>query len=119
MVYFFQQPVPNGKGWVPNLSPALPYGAFHFIFDSADRPYADAGEAQTKLESRLRKFNPDEDYLCWPNAGDMFSVYMVIAYLTRMGIEAVNMLVWQRARNDGTKPGHYVPTSLILNPRAA
>ncbi len=115
MVFFFQQPVPNAQGWVPNLGPAASYGSFEFVFDQYDRPYADPRAAWAKAANRLAKFNPDEDFVCWPASADVFSIYIVIAQLTLKGFPKVRALVWSKP--NGEEKGQYLPVEMPLNPR--
>jgi hypothetical protein len=115
MVHFFQRPVPNHQGWVPNLNPAAAYGAFSFVFDQEDRPYADPRSAWKKASARLENFDPEKDYLCWPASADVFSIYIVIAILTRKGFPKVSALVWTKP--NGEEKGQYLPVEMPLNPR--
>lgn len=113
MVFFFQQPVPNGHGWTPDLSPAAPFGNFEFIFSSSDRPSANPVEAREKADKALQNFNPETDYICWSNAGDVFGIYPVISSLTQRGIKSVRALVWHKPRNS-SEAGRYIPTEVPL-----
>lgn len=113
MVYFFQQPVPNGHGWTPDLSPAAPFGMFEFVFSSTDRPCQNPLEARLKADNALRDFNPEKDYICWSNAGDVFCIYAAVASLTQRGIRSVKALVWHKPRNHDEQ-GRYVPTEVPL-----
>lgn len=111
-VYVIQQPIPNGAGWVPDLGPASQYGAIEFIFDSTDRVYADPSSAKKKLIAKLSKFNAEEDYLLWPNAGDPASAWLTIAMLSTGGFKKLRYLYWQKPRKGNEGGGHYLPIEI-------
>jgi hypothetical protein len=113
MVFFFQRPVPNSAGWVPNLTPASHYGAFEFIFDQDDRPYSDPKASLLQAERKLAQFNPDVDYICWPSAGDVFSIYLAMGVLSSKGFKKVRALMWQKPK--GSETGGYMPVDVPLN----
>jgi len=113
MVFFFQQPVPNVHNWIPDLSPAHPYGQLSFIFGIDDQPSRTPAASRTAALEKLAGFNPKEDYLCWCNSGDIFSIYLVIGILSSMGIADVNILSWHKPRGRDEK-GRYVPVTVPL-----
>lgn len=116
MVFFFQQPVPNSHGWIPDLSPAAPYGELQFIFGIDEHPSKTPASLQLEAEERLKDFDPQRDYLCWCNSGDIFSIYIVIGILASKGIKKVQALSWNKARSHEDK-GRYVPVTvpILLN----
>lgn len=112
-VFVIQHPIPNHAGWTPDLGPAAQYGALHYIFDVDDKVYVDPNSAKTKLISRLKDFNPEEDFLCWHNAGDPAAVWLTIQVLASGGVKKIKYLYWQKPRkHSGQSGGHYLPIIL-------
>ena len=117
VVYAIQQPRPK-EGWTPNLQPATDFGRIEFIFDQGDRIYADPKAALKKARARLADFDPLTDYLLWPNFGDPAGQYLVCAYLTSLGYNALRWLYWSRGRIEGrasNENGYYVPITLDVS----
>jgi hypothetical protein len=114
MVFFFQQPIPNGHGWVPDLSPAAPFGDFSFVFDVEDRPSKTPQPLLKKAKEALANFDHRTDYVCWCNSGDVSSIYVVIGILAKMGVPYIKTLNWHRPK-PGEENGYYVPSQIPLN----
>jgi len=113
MVFFFQQPVPNHHNWIPDLSPAHPYGQLAFIFGIDDQPSRTPAALREVAVQKLSAFDPKVDFLCWCNAGDIFSIYLVIGILASMGIPNVQILSWHKPISREDK-GRYVPVTVPL-----
>ena len=77
-VFVIQEPIPNKHAWVPDLSLLSGYGSIHYLLDKIDKPWKDPEAAREKVKHRLEIEEPiwAQDYLCWPNAGDIVSVYV-------------------------------------------
>lgn len=117
-VYVTQRPVPNGRGWCPNLSPAAKYGALQYIFEADERPYTDPNEALRCAEESLRDFDPELDYVLWPNTGDPIAAWAVIITLARRGFLQIKTLYWERKLEGGVRSsseGFYSPIVFRLD----
>lgn len=120
-VYVIQRPRPRSHdGWEPNLSPASQYGKLDFIFESSDRVYANTAAAIGKADSRLCRFNPENDFLLWPNQGDPACVWIVTMLLTSRGHNRLRFLYWSRGKSaDGgglsNEAGYYLPVDVDLS----
>jgi len=115
VVYVIQQPKPKEGGWTPNLQPAVEYGRIEFVFDAGDRIYADPKAALEKARTRLKDFDPENDYLLWPNFGDPASQWLVVAHLTANGFNTLRWLYWTRGRVGNAmsnENGFYIPITL-------
>lgn len=112
-VFIMQEPIPNGKGWKPDLSPAAQFGPIHFIFGVEDRPYADPKRAMRKALDILKKyeFDPDKDFLCHHNASDPAATWIISSLLTAMGVKEIKYLYWQKSREVG-ESGYYIPVTI-------
>ena len=116
-VFVTQQPKPNSNGWTPNLQPATQFGAIHYVFNGSDRPYCDPDHALEVAAEVLRDFNPDKDYVLWPNTGDPAAVWAVLLALARMPINKIKFLYWERKLVDGVRTksdGFYTPVTFNL-----
>ena len=115
-VYVTQQPMPNKLNWVPDLSPAAPYGKLVFVFAGDEAPFTAPNKSMTKAQDVLAHFNSKEDYLLWPNTGDPAAQWICIMALASMGVEEITFLYWSRVRHDdGTRSrskGNYVPVTI-------
>jgi hypothetical protein len=115
-VFITQQPTPNKSNWTPNLEPALRYGAIHFVFGGGDRPYTDPDGAFEHATETLKDFDPNEDYLLWPSAGDPAATWAVMLAISRIASK-VRVLYWERSIKDGirsTTEGFYTPLTFNL-----
>ncbi len=111
-VYVSQQPVTNNRGWVPNLAPAMEYGKLKFVFPGGTHPYQTPNKSLSEAVDVLRKFDPEQDYLLWPNTGDPASMWACIMALVLLGVRSASYLYWQPEYRD--KPGHYIPVEYSL-----
>ena len=115
-VYVTQQPTPNRKGWQPDLSPAAQYGAIKYVFDADTPVSSNPNIAQELAVERLLDFNPDTDYICYPNSGDPTSYAMVSGTLAWLGYEQFTVLAWNRDRDAQGNPrrdrGYYTPVTI-------
>jgi hypothetical protein len=113
-VFVVQKPRPKSDGWTPNLETATQYGRIEFVFDLADRAYADPSAAATKVASKLADFNPEKDFICWTSFGDPACLWIAIMYLARR-YSKLRFLYWSRGRKDGAmrnENGFYFPLEL-------
>jgi hypothetical protein len=116
-VFITQQPKPNKANWMPNLSPAMPYGHFIFVFGANEQPWTDPDGAMEKAQVALRDFDPDEDYVLWPNSGDPAACWIILLVLARFSINKIRMLYWERKMEDGVRSrtdGFYSPVTFNL-----
>ena len=116
-VFITQQPRPNRVNWMPNLSPASGYGQFVFVFGSDDVPWTDPDGAFDKANAVLKDFNPDEDYILWPNSGDPAACWVCLLLLARFPIDKLRMLYWERKLENGERhkgEGFYTPITFRL-----
>lgn len=114
-VYVTQQPIPNNKNWVPNLSPALQYGKLAYVFDGGQQIFSNPNVEIVRAKSRLEDFDPDRDFLLWPNSGDPAALWVCQHALAGMGLPYISYLYWERGLEDGqrsTKAGFYSPVRI-------
>lgn len=115
-VFIIQQPTPKEGGWVPDMSPAAQYGRLEFVFDAGDRPYSDPKKAVKVAKAKLKNFNPETDFLCWPNFADPAAQWVVIAVLVGMGFHKLRYLYWNKGRKqvaaDRAGGGYYFPIEI-------
>ena len=97
-VFVIQQPVPNRHNWVPDLTPATEFGILKFIFNGGDNVYALPGPMMKKAQSILKDFDPEYDYLLWPNSGDPAALWTVCFSLVLMDFKKVRMLYCETFR---------------------
>ena len=111
-VFVTQQPRRNSQGWQPNLSPAAQFGAIHYVFEAGEQPFSNTGWAMVHAAKVLRDFNPEEDYVLWPNTGDPAAAWAVMIVLALRGLSKIKTLYWERKlvgnRRD-TRSGFYSP----------
>jgi hypothetical protein len=116
-VFITQQPRPNSNGWTPNLSPAAKYGKFVYVFAGDDTPWANPKSATEQAIATLSKYNPDDDFILYPNSGDPMSIFIIVAVLARLAINKITFLYWERNLIDGKRSrtdGFYSPITLNL-----
>jgi hypothetical protein len=116
-VFITQQPRVNSNGWVPNLGPAAKYGKFVYIYAGEDMPWCNTKSATEQAIATLAKFNPDEDFILYPNSGDPMAVFIIFSVLARMSINKITVLYWERNLVDGKRSrtdGFYSPITLNL-----
>ena len=115
-VFITQEPVPNRKGWMPDLSKAADYGAFDYVFPPRYQIHADTDAAVELAESKLANFNPETDFILYPNSGDPAACYVICMVLVAMGHDSVSFLYWNRAKdNTGNRlpnQGFYQPVKV-------
>lgn len=112
-----QQPKPNGKGWVPNLTPAADFGAIHYVFSANEKPWLDTEGAMQKAERVLRDFRSDRDYILWPWTGDPAALQAVMIVLSRRSLKCIRSLYWERKMVGGERrssDGYYTPVTFNL-----
>lgn len=117
-VYVTQQPKPNRLGWTPNLSGAAEFGKLAYVFSGSDTPYCDPERAMDEARHALHSFDPDEDYVLWPNSGDPASIWVVLMTLSRFPINKIRFLYWERKMTGGVRSrtdGFYSPVSIPFN----
>lgn len=116
-VFITQQPRPNGQGWMPNLSPAAQYGRFVFVFGEADRPWCNPEASVEKAQAALQDFDPDEDYILYPNSGDPAGMWIMLTVLARFPLDKIKVLYWERKLANGERSktdGFYTPVTIPL-----
>lgn len=116
-VFITQQPKPNHTGWMPNLSPAAPYGRFVYVFSSDAAPWTNPDEAVEIATAALADFDPDEDYILYPNSGDPAAMWIILLVLARFNINKLRVLYWERKLVDGERSrrdGFYSPVTIKL-----
>lgn len=123
-VFVTKQPMPDSKGWVPDLSPALNYGAMKFVFSGKDHVYALPAPSLHKARRLLLKeFDYRKDYLLHPNTQDQLALICCISAVLELRPEYINILYFDRVRQeDGSRnrrQGTYYPIKLELRKAAA
>ena len=117
-VYVTQQPTPNRRNWQPDLSPAAEYGKIKYIFQGGEQPFTNPANAISVARKELRDFNPETDFICWPNSGDPASLYATIMCLVDKGHKEITFLYWNRNRDANGQPlpdrGYYAPVKMSL-----
>ena len=111
-VFVSQQPVPNRYNWMPDLGAATKYGKLHFIFQGEEQPHSSPQASLIKTVKTLQNFDPNEDYLLWPNTGDPVAMWCAIIALTRRDFDHIRFLLWHRPR--GNRSGYYDPLEFNL-----
>lgn len=117
-VFVTQRPIPNRKGWFPNLQGAEKYGALHFVFEPQDRPFHDTDAALNQAREKLSDFDTKKDFVLWPSSGDPAGVWAVmLALATDSDIDEIQVLYWDRKFIDGERSsteGYYIPIKFRL-----
>lgn len=117
-VYVTQQPVPNAKGWTPDLSSASEYGKIEFVFNGGEKIYALPGPSMNKARQMLKNFNAEEDYILWPGSCDPASLKVCMIVLVLLGVHKIKTLYWDRERDrDGNRSksrGFYKPVTFEI-----
>ncbi len=113
-VYVTQRPIPNKKTqWVPNLAPASKYGKLIYVFESDHQVFSTTSKSLDRAKDILEDFNPDRDYLLWPNSGDPAALWVCIHALAGSGLPWINYLYWERGFNEqgqrASSKGFYSP----------
>ena len=111
-VYVCQRPMPNRRGWVPNLEPAITYGPLEFVFDGGANPYRTPNIGLDLALRKLTRFNPERDFLLWPNAGDPAASWCCILALTQLGVKSMSFLYWMAPSQ--SRSGYYSPVRFQL-----
>lgn len=111
-VFCIQEPRPNKKGFIPNLTGAKAYGSIHFIFDRVDSPCRDPVSAIKKIHSRLINFDSKKDFILDARAGDSMAMTIVLAYLFGNGFGqwGIRFLHYRRPKDDDENP--YTPITV-------
>lgn len=110
-VYVIQRPRPQGEHkWVPDLSSASTYGQLRYIFEDHERPARSPAKALEKISDVLGHFDPEQDYLLWPNFADQEACWMImwVAGFYRIPLQ---VLSWQRDKSDHGS-GCYMPVAI-------
>jgi len=116
-VYVTQRPIPNkNTGWTPNLSPASQYGKLVYVFDNDKSVFSNPHKSLEKAKDALEDFNPDRDFLLWPNSGDPAALWVCIHALGGSGVPCINYLYWERGFDEAGKrsssKGFYSPVKI-------
>lgn len=111
-VYVSQQPIPNRHNWTPNLEPATKYGQLKFIFQGDSQPYQTPQKSLFHAFKALRGFDPERDYLLWPNTGDPTAMWCAVIALGILSMPKINFLYWNKPR--GNAIGYYAPIEFDL-----
>lgn len=101
-VFVIQQPKPNRNNWVPNLEPATQFGAIHYLFNGQERPADDPDAALDDVIAMLEReeYQPDVDYILWPNTGDPIGVYATLLAIGQ-NYPCCQVLNWDRKLVNG------------------
>lgn len=118
-VFVTKRPVPDGKGWLPDLTPAQKYGPLEFVFEGHEHVFALPQPSLHKARRLLgKKFRPEEDYLLHPNSMDQMALTICLAAVMDLRPESIQLLYWDRIRQeDGTRSrrtGLYYPIKIEL-----
>jgi hypothetical protein len=112
-VYVTQQPVPDTRGWQPNLTPASEFGSIHYVFFGDAVPTVAPNQSLEIARFQLRDFNCDLDYVLWPHTGDPAAMWATMIVLCRkLNVRKIAFLVWQRKLRNGHRDrqeGFYTP----------
>ena len=111
-VYVMQQPTQTRKGWTPNLQPATEFGEIQYVFPGGVPIYTSPVKTLKMAKNALANFNPDEDYLLWPNTGDPAAMWVCCFAIVLLGFSKVRFLYWNRKYENGNRigsDGFYVP----------
>lgn len=115
-VFIIQEPkARKDTGWLPDFTTAEEYGRIVNIFKGSQHPsYMHVNELHNHLDSVLRDFDPQRDYILWAG-GDAASIVHVSAYLAKRH-NSVQMLRWDNRRNEQKQRigGFYKPVTLTF-----
>ena len=114
-IYVTQRPVPNRVGWVPNLSQADRYGKLVYVFEGGKQVFSRTDQGLKHAKEMLEDFNPDHDYILWPNSGDPAALWCCQHALAGMGVPYIKYLYWERGFKDGKRSnseGFYSPITI-------
>ena len=115
-VYVPHEPMPNGRGWTPDLGPATGYGIIKYVFGGSEQAYNNTPLRVDQAQERLADFDPAADYILWPNTGDPATQWIVIMTLLAMGHRNIKFLYWNRERSDSGSviqgKGYYMPVEI-------
>lgn len=115
-VFVTQQPRPNRSGWVPNLESASKFGAIHYVFSASDHPTHDTIDGVFLAAGTLNDFNPEQDYILWPNTGDPMANQIVNGLLFKR-FDKLTFLNFERYYRNGQRDprnGFYTAVDLRL-----
>ena len=117
-VFITKSPVPDNKGWMPDLSSAQNYGPAKFVFEGHEHVYALPGPSLHKARRVLKDFDWTTDYLLHPNSFDQMALVCAMTAILELAPDYVNILYFDRAmKEDGTRDrrsGSYYPIRLEL-----
>jgi hypothetical protein len=115
-VFVTQQPKPNAKGWMPNLTPASQFGQLQYVFATDEIPSASPAASMLRAYDQLSSFDPEADYVLWPNTGDPIAAWTVMLALARK-VHKIKVLYWERKMENGvrsTTDGYYTVKELCF-----
>lgn len=117
-VFVPQNPLPNPRGFVPDLSSAAQYGPLEFVFTDNERVHALPTPSINKARRVLKNFDADNDFILWPGSCDPSAWAAMILALGELGLDRVRLLQWSRKRDpNGVREygaGFYVPITFNL-----
>ena len=115
-VFITQRPVPRkDSNWLPDISSAAQYGKIEYVFEANLPLYTSPDKSLKEAQRILQNFDPEQDYLLWPNSGDPSSMWTCIMAITVLGFHRINFLYWNRKLVDGQRNGgFYAPVSYNL-----
>jgi len=96
---------------------ATPFGHFVYVFSSDSAPWTNPDEAVEIATAALSTFDPDEDFLLYPNSGDPAAMWIILLVLARFSIKKLRILYWERKLVNGDrsrKDGFYSPITIKL-----
>lgn len=118
-VYLVQMPKPNRAGWQPDLTPATEFGEIKSVFSPDDSVYSLPAPMISKAMEVLKDFDPEKDFILWPNSGDPAAVWTCSFALVMLGFKKAKFLYYNRKKIDGQRSyqkGFYVPLEYNLDP---
>lgn len=123
-VWVTKQPLPDSKGWLPDLSPALKFGALRYVFMGTEKVFALPAPSLHKARRiLLKEFVVGQDYLLHPNAQDQMALICCLTAIQDLRPEFINILYFDRIRQeDGSRNrrlGAYYPIRFEMRKKAA
>lgn len=104
-VYVPQRPVPNGKGWTPDLSPLEEFGDIVYVFDVEDNLDSSPDSFVEICQEIIINYDPSKDFICYPGSGSRMGIYILMVSLFGLGIKDFKFLEWDREKIDGVRTG--------------
>lgn len=124
-VYLISQPSVSRDKRPPNLRPLYEHGPVEVLVQSGENPAFHPDRVMRLIESRLKDFNADTDFIAHAG-GDPLASVMVGIVLADMaadpeqGFESIKWLRYERGKDNAGARTHdnakYIPVSIKLYP---